>query len=185
MLVISQKKGEQFRIGRDITITVVAVQGGKVRLGIEAPPELVIKREKKSYARSLSISGPSYEQSHSYNYGSSSSKHRYAHNEADDLGQDEDDGFSQDEDQGYDSEYDSEYDSDSDDAASYAQDHAASDLAEYAVSDLADHDAAATAANARNNADTASKHVAAGKYVAAAAEVDDEDEVVNRAKRKR
>lgn len=45
MLVISQKKGEKIHIGRDITITVVELKSGKVRLGIEAPSSCRIIRD--------------------------------------------------------------------------------------------------------------------------------------------
>ena len=45
MLVLSRKVGERIRIGESITVTVVRVSGGGVRLGIEAPPELPVVRE--------------------------------------------------------------------------------------------------------------------------------------------
>ncbi len=45
MLVLSRKVGERIRIGDGITITVVRVSGGGVRLGIEAPAELPVVRE--------------------------------------------------------------------------------------------------------------------------------------------
>ena len=45
MLVLSRKAGQQIQIGPDITITVVKLSSGGVRLGIEAPPELAIIRE--------------------------------------------------------------------------------------------------------------------------------------------
>lgn len=46
MLVLSRKVGESFVIGDDITITVVRIVGGGVRLGIEAPSDCsVIRRE--------------------------------------------------------------------------------------------------------------------------------------------
>jgi carbon storage regulator len=45
MLVLSRKVGERIRIGDSITVTVVRVSGGGVRLGIEAPPELPVVRE--------------------------------------------------------------------------------------------------------------------------------------------
>ena len=45
MLVLSRKIGERIRIGDDVTITVVRVTGGGVRLGIEAPAELPVVRE--------------------------------------------------------------------------------------------------------------------------------------------
>lgn len=44
MLVLSRKVGERVRLGRNIYVTVVRCQDGKVRLGFEAPPELQIVR---------------------------------------------------------------------------------------------------------------------------------------------
>ena len=35
----------RIRIGKDVTITVVRITGGGVRLGIEAPPDLAVIRE--------------------------------------------------------------------------------------------------------------------------------------------
>ncbi len=45
MLVLSRKVGERIKIGGEITVTVVRVTGGGVRLGIEAPNELPVIRE--------------------------------------------------------------------------------------------------------------------------------------------
>jgi carbon storage regulator len=45
MLVLSRKVGEQIVIDGCITVTVVAVDGNKIRLGITAPPEVRIDRE--------------------------------------------------------------------------------------------------------------------------------------------
>ena len=45
MLVLSRKVGERVVIGGGITVTVVSVQGNKVRLGIEAPPQVPVDRE--------------------------------------------------------------------------------------------------------------------------------------------
>ena len=44
MLVLSRKPGEQVVIGNDITITVVEVQGNRVRVGIDAPEQVRILR---------------------------------------------------------------------------------------------------------------------------------------------
>lgn len=44
MLVLSRKKNESIKISETITITVVEIRGDKVRLGIEAPTEVPIKR---------------------------------------------------------------------------------------------------------------------------------------------
>ena len=44
MLILSRKPNEQILIGENVVITVVAVSGGHVRLGIEAPREIPIHR---------------------------------------------------------------------------------------------------------------------------------------------
>jgi len=45
MLVLSRKLGEKIQIGEDITITVVDIDRGKIRLGIEAPRDVPIFRQ--------------------------------------------------------------------------------------------------------------------------------------------
>lgn len=45
MLVLSRKVGERIIIGQGIEISVVDVRGGRVRLGIEAPREVGIRRQ--------------------------------------------------------------------------------------------------------------------------------------------
>jgi len=45
MLVLSRRQSERIRLGDSIVVTVVRVAGDKVRLGIEAPPEVVVLRE--------------------------------------------------------------------------------------------------------------------------------------------
>jgi carbon storage regulator len=44
MLVLTRKNGESIEIGDQITITVVKVSGNQVRLGIEAPKDVGIRR---------------------------------------------------------------------------------------------------------------------------------------------
>ncbi len=44
MLVLSRKQGEQIKIGDGITVTVLGVRGGVIKLGIDAPPHLRILR---------------------------------------------------------------------------------------------------------------------------------------------
>jgi carbon storage regulator len=44
MLVLSRKPGEKIHIGKDVTITLLEIQGNRVRIGIEAPDELPILR---------------------------------------------------------------------------------------------------------------------------------------------
>jgi carbon storage regulator len=45
MLVLSRRNGEALRIGSRIRIQVVAIQGGQVRLAIDAPLEIGVHRE--------------------------------------------------------------------------------------------------------------------------------------------
>ena len=44
MLVLSRNTNESIIIGNDVTITIVAIQGDKVRLGIDAPREIPVHR---------------------------------------------------------------------------------------------------------------------------------------------
>lgn len=45
MLILGRKPGERIMLGEGVTITVVSVKGERVKLGIEAPPELPVHRE--------------------------------------------------------------------------------------------------------------------------------------------
>lgn len=45
MLVLTRKTEQKIRIGKDVIITVLKVQGDYVSIGIEAPRELQIVRE--------------------------------------------------------------------------------------------------------------------------------------------
>lgn len=45
MLVLSRRQHQRIRLGDSIVVTVVRVSGDKVRLGIEAPKDMVILRE--------------------------------------------------------------------------------------------------------------------------------------------
>jgi carbon storage regulator len=45
MLVLSRKTDEKIVIGDCITITVVAIGDGKVRLGIDAPKDVPVHRQ--------------------------------------------------------------------------------------------------------------------------------------------
>jgi carbon storage regulator len=44
MLVLSRKPGEEVVIGDHIRLTVVAIRGNRVRLGVTAPPSVLIQR---------------------------------------------------------------------------------------------------------------------------------------------
>ena len=45
MLVLSRKVGERILIGDNISVTVVRITGGGVRLGVEAPSDMAVIRQ--------------------------------------------------------------------------------------------------------------------------------------------
>lgn len=45
MLVLSRRESQRIKLGEDIVITVVRVAGDRVRLGIEAPSNIVVLRD--------------------------------------------------------------------------------------------------------------------------------------------
>ena len=45
MLVLSRKQNERIRVGDSVVVTVVRVSGDKVRIGIEAPPNVRVLRD--------------------------------------------------------------------------------------------------------------------------------------------
>jgi len=45
VLVVSRKLGERILIGDKISVTVIKIAGGGVRIGIEAPREMPVVRE--------------------------------------------------------------------------------------------------------------------------------------------
>lgn len=45
MLVLSRQRDEKIVVGKDIVITIVDIRGDKVRLGIDAPPDVTVHRE--------------------------------------------------------------------------------------------------------------------------------------------
>jgi carbon storage regulator len=50
MPILTRRHRESVRIGDDVTVTVLGVKGGQVRIGIEAPKTLAVHRE-EIYAR--------------------------------------------------------------------------------------------------------------------------------------
>jgi carbon storage regulator CsrA len=65
MLVLTRKQTEQLLIGHDITVTVLSVQGNRVRIGIEAPGDVrVLRGELASWTGSVNAgNAPSFETS--------------------------------------------------------------------------------------------------------------------------
>lgn len=45
MLVLSRKEGERIMLGDSVVLTIVRVSGDRIRLGIEAPSDMLILRE--------------------------------------------------------------------------------------------------------------------------------------------
>ena len=45
MLVLSRRERERIRLGDSIVVTIVRVAGDRVRLGIEAPDDMVVLRD--------------------------------------------------------------------------------------------------------------------------------------------
>jgi len=45
MLVLSRHRDERIKIGDDITLVIVDIRGDKVRIGIEAPPDVPVHRQ--------------------------------------------------------------------------------------------------------------------------------------------
>ena len=44
MLVLTRKREQKIHIGRHVTVTILGVRAGSVRVGIEAPPDVKILR---------------------------------------------------------------------------------------------------------------------------------------------
>jgi carbon storage regulator len=45
MLVLSRKETQRIRLGDSIVVTIVKISGDKVRVGIEAPAEVLVLRD--------------------------------------------------------------------------------------------------------------------------------------------
>ncbi|MCH8243100.1 MAG: carbon storage regulator [Planctomycetes bacterium] len=45
MLVLTRKLGEKINIGDDIVLSVLAIHGRRVQIGVDAPVEIPIRRE--------------------------------------------------------------------------------------------------------------------------------------------
>ena len=45
MLILTRRTGEAIMVGEEVTITVLGVKGGQVRIGIDAPGEIAVHRE--------------------------------------------------------------------------------------------------------------------------------------------
>ncbi len=59
MLVLTRKLMEKLYIGNDVCVTVVRLEGGQVRLGIEAPREVSVVRAELLDGRTVENQGNS------------------------------------------------------------------------------------------------------------------------------
>jgi len=57
MLVLTRKVGEAIVIADKITVRVLSISGGRVRLGVEAPDELLVLRGELADRLKLDLSG--------------------------------------------------------------------------------------------------------------------------------
>jgi carbon storage regulator len=64
MLVLTRKVGERILIGDGIVITVVRIQGDKVRIGVDAPPSIPVHREEVYRRVQAGIAPPPPRDSH-------------------------------------------------------------------------------------------------------------------------
>lgn len=45
MLILTRRVGETLRIGEDVAVTVLGIQGHQIRIGIQAPKSVPVYRE--------------------------------------------------------------------------------------------------------------------------------------------
>jgi carbon storage regulator len=45
MLILTRRIGESLKIGTEVTVTVLAVNGNQVRIGVAAPKNIAVDRE--------------------------------------------------------------------------------------------------------------------------------------------
>ena len=55
MLILQRRSGESLQIGDNIEVTVVSIEGGKVRLAISAPKDVTILRSELIGARDTNL----------------------------------------------------------------------------------------------------------------------------------
>ena len=56
MLLLTRRLGEKLRIGDDVTFTILGINGRQVRIGVDAPRDVMVNRE-EIYQRILKERG--------------------------------------------------------------------------------------------------------------------------------
>jgi carbon storage regulator len=51
MLILTRRVTEQIRIGDKITVAILGIKGNSVRIGVEAPKNIIVDREEVSERR--------------------------------------------------------------------------------------------------------------------------------------
>lgn len=70
MLILTRRVGETLMVGDEVTITVLAVKGNQVRIGVNAPKDVPVHRE-EIYRRILNEKSgdkPSHNKDHNYGH---------------------------------------------------------------------------------------------------------------------
>jgi carbon storage regulator len=55
MLVLSRKESQRIRLGDSIVVTIVKISGDKVRVGIEAPADVLVLRDELEVRSDLGV----------------------------------------------------------------------------------------------------------------------------------
>jgi carbon storage regulator len=61
MLVLSRKESQRIRLGDSIVITIVKISGDKVRVGIDAPGNVLVLRDELEPRESAATAAPAVE----------------------------------------------------------------------------------------------------------------------------
>jgi carbon storage regulator len=57
MLILTRRMGESLKIGDNVTVTVMGVKGNQVRIGVQAPKDVIVDREEIAVRRDAERNG--------------------------------------------------------------------------------------------------------------------------------
>jgi carbon storage regulator len=58
MLILMRRQGETICIGNDVTVTVMSVDRNRVRIGVDAPRDVIVDREEVAEKKRMGIAAP-------------------------------------------------------------------------------------------------------------------------------